>query len=207
MKNFKLLIATVVATLLAMPLSAQSFEIDWYGFGGLSAYQKDVDTAVGTAPGFQLGIGTQLSRTFGVEFVYQQAPPIDPEEVVKYLTEEGWSFSDYTIETYSNRYFSALGTVSYPFPGTSANFVGKLGIAYYRVEANMNLTNLTTLLNDNPVTLSIDTKDKGTTPLASLGVLFPFGKRDMNDLELSLTHMFKDEVKATSLNCTFRRRF
>ena len=28
----------------------------------------------------------------------------------------------------------------------------------------------------------------------------------MNDFELSLTQMFKDEVKATSLNITFRRR-
>lgn len=204
MKNFKLWIATVVATMLAMPLCAQSFEIDWYGFGGLSAYQTDVDTAVGTASGFQLGIGSQLNRTFGIEFVYQQAPPIEPDEVLKYLTEEGWSLSEYMIETYSNQYFSMLGTWSYPFPGTSAFFVGKLGVAYYRVEANMSLS---TLLDENPVRLSVHTTDKGTTPLASFGVLFPFGKRDMNDFELSLTHMFKDEVKATSLNCTFRRRF
>lgn len=190
MNHFKKL----AGILLLIPISAHAYDFTWYMQIGISAYEEDIETNIGSGEGARSGVGLKINDFIGFEMNIDRANPTSPKDLVEIL-----DASSYSIKTVSNRYISLLTTLTRPISDQVA-LIGKVGVSYYRNSRTIEVF-------DVGATRSDRTKLAGISPVVSAGLLFSFDKKERHQLEVSITRFNKTEVQATALTATWRMNF
>lgn len=178
--------------ILVVPCSTQ--EMRWYGFGGFSMFDEDLETGVGDGAGFRAGLGVQFSERFGVEGFFDRAPDISPDTILQSL---GTQVFSYDISTVGNTYISVGGTLTFPFNDKFSG-IAKGGISNYSVGIERFSVNEIDLCG------SAGCEDSGTDMFFSGGFIVQMN--ETASLEFSFTQ-FNGNAEALTLNTVFRYHF
>lgn len=200
MKSTLLLMATTVLTL---SMSAQDrIDIDQfniYVLGGISLYEEDVDNAVGGGRGLRLGAGAQVTQKFGVEWIVDITPNIETYLIGEVLTD--FIGEPYKLET-SGHVYSTLFFTSKFSVAKNLSAVAKFGYSSHVYEIEYEFRR-----SGQNERVEYRLKENESTPVVSLGVMFPIRSEQRSLIEVSVTRFFKESVSATALNFSLRQKF
>ena len=198
----KKLVTIFLVAVLAIPAYGES---NLYVLGAMSIYdgnfdkQKGIDFnyhLVGSGTGYQVGMGVQVNKVLGFEFMYDRAPKItDAEAHMVFGTEPGWL----KVVSKRNHYLSFMATGSY-YLSSSQNLrlIGKAGYSHYWQRFNLKLPTFTGFLIE---------KQKANEGVLrfSIGIQWPLAKTN-TEIEVYFNNLRGENVKESWVSFGFRYR-
>lgn len=196
----KFLISLFLLSVIVAPAAAQKFES--YIFAGISGYVDNEELgAVKSGIGLRGGVGLQFNSRFGVEYIFDYSPSLDPPKAAELLAAEisvlTAPFEEFDIkvrvQTTRTSFNSVVGTLTYPAWDRWSWFF-KGGLTNTSFEVDVKLTSMS----------FVNHKERDLAGTFSAGL--SLRRNEERSMEFSLVHTTGD-AQSVSAHATFKHHF